>query len=211
LTCLCPPSRPDAVTHALSGRAGTSRESATGAWVWCASTTTAGRTPDPRPPNRALDRTFRVSVILKGLDGALEIVGGLLFLLVSPATIQSTVRHLTQHELSEDPHDFIATHLLRSTRDLSHGTTLFAAIYLLSHGIAKVVLVVAVLRDQIWAYPAIIVLLVGFIIYQLYRMWLDPTIGLALLTAFDAFVVVLTWKEYQARHGHRRQRPATNG
>src|SRR4051812_18626260 len=107
--------------------------------------------PSGEATSRALDLTFRVSVILKGVDGALEIVGGLLLLLVSPATIQSIVRSLTQHELSEDPHDFIASHLLRSARDLSHSTVLFAAVYLLSHGIAKVVLVIAVLRDQIWA------------------------------------------------------------
>ena len=43
-----------------------------------------------RRPSRALDRTLRVSVIVKGLDGAFEIVGGLPLLLVSPATIQST-------------------------------------------------------------------------------------------------------------------------
>jgi uncharacterized membrane protein len=158
-----------------------------------------------RPPSRILDRTFRASVILKGLDGALEVVGGLLLLLVSPATIQAIVRSLTQHELSQDPHDFIASHLLRSTHDLSRSTTAFAAIYLLSHGIAKVVLVVAVLRDQTWAYPAIIVLLLGFIAYQMYRLVVDPAVGLLLLTLFDAFVVVLTWKEYQARHGHRRR------
>jgi uncharacterized membrane protein len=166
--------------------------------------------PSGEATSGALDRTFRVSVILKGLDGALEIIGGLLLLLASPATIQSVVRSLTQHELSEDPHDVIASHVLRSARDLTHTTALFAAVYLLSHGIAKVVLVVAVLRDQIWAYPAIIVLLVGFIIYQLYRLRLEPTIGLTLLTLFDAFVVVLTSKEYQARHGHRRHPPATS-
>jgi uncharacterized membrane protein len=185
-----------------------------GAQVSCAATNTTDHTPDQsdaRPRSRALDRTFRFSVIVKGVDGALEIVGGVLLLLVSPATIQSIVRRLTQHELSEDPHDVIASHLLRSTRDLSHNTTLFAAIYLLTHGVAKVVLVIAVLRDQVWAYPAIIVLLLGFIIYQLYRLLLEPTIGLTLLTAFDAFVVVLTWKEYQERHGQRGQRLPTNG
>jgi uncharacterized membrane protein len=166
--------------------------------------------PSGTATSRALDRTFRVSVIVKGVDGALEIIGGLLLLLVSPATIQSIVRSLTQHELSEDPHDLIASHLLRSARDLSHNTAVFAAVYLLAHGVAKVVLVIAVLRDQIWAYPAIIALLIGFILYQLYRLRLEPTIGLTLLTLFDAFVVVLTWKEYQAKHGHRRQPTATS-
>ena len=33
------------------------------------------------------------------------------------------------------------------------GTTLFDAIYLLSYGIAKIVLVALVLRDKLWAYP----------------------------------------------------------
>lgn len=51
---------------------------------------------------------------------------------------------LTAHELAQDPHDFIARHLLHSASQLSRSTTLFGAIYLLSHGLAKVVLVIAV-------------------------------------------------------------------
>jgi uncharacterized membrane protein len=155
----------------------------------------------------SLDRTFKISVGLKGLDGALETVGGVILLFVRPATIDHLARWFTQHELSQDPHDFLARHLLHSTAHLTHGSTLFAAVYLLSHGISKVVLVVAVLRDQVWAYPGMIVLLLLFIIYQLYRLvFVKPTIGLTLLTLFDAFVVWLTWREYQARHAKRRSR-----
>jgi uncharacterized membrane protein len=40
-----------------------------------------------KPKADLLDRTFEVSIILKGLDGVLEIAGGLLLLLVTPATI----------------------------------------------------------------------------------------------------------------------------
>jgi uncharacterized membrane protein len=149
-----------------------------------------------------LDRTFRISVTLKGLDGALETIGGLVLLFVRPATIDHLVRRLTQHELSQDPHDFIARHLLRSAGHLTHGSTLFAAVYLLSHGVAKVVLVVAVLREQLWAYPGMIALLGAFIVYQLYRLAaVRVTVGLSLLTVFDVFVVWLTWREYQARRG----------
>jgi uncharacterized membrane protein len=38
----------------------------------------------------------------------LEVIGGLLLLEVSPATIDRAVTSLTQRELSEDPHDFLA-------------------------------------------------------------------------------------------------------
>jgi uncharacterized membrane protein len=150
--------------------------------------------------SRSLDDTFKVSVTLKGLDGALEIIGGVVLLFVRPSTINDIVHALTQHELSQDPHDFIARHLLHSAGQLTHGSTLFAAVYLLSHGIAKVVLVIAVLRDQLWAYPGMIVLLGAFIAYQLYRLYYRLTIGLTLLTLFDVFVVWLTWREYQTKH-----------
>jgi uncharacterized membrane protein len=151
------------------------------------------------PVSRSLDRTFRITVTLKGLDGALEVVGGLILLFVRPSTLQTLVRNLTQHELSQDSHDFIARHLLRSANHLTHGTTVFAAVYLLSHGLSKLVLVVAVLRDQLWAYPALIALLAVFIVYQLYRLAFRFSLGLTLLTAFDALVMWLTWREYQAR------------
>jgi uncharacterized membrane protein len=116
---------------------------------------------------------------------------------------------LTAHELSEDPHDLIARYLLHTTAHLSHGTTLFGAIYLLSHGIAKIVLVALVLKDKLWAYPWLIGLLLAFIAYQLYRITaVHFSIGLALLTVFDAFLVWLTWREYRAKRGQQRARAA---
>jgi uncharacterized membrane protein len=156
---------------------------------------------------RWFDDTFKVSVTLKGVDGALEVIGGAVLLFVRPATLDHLVRSLTQHELSQDPRDFIARHILNSAGRLTHGSTLFAAIYLLSHGIAKVVLVIELLRDRLWAYPAMIALLGAFIAYQLYRLAYRVTVGLSLLTVFDAFVVWLTWREYQNKHAETGEAP----
>jgi uncharacterized membrane protein len=149
--------------------------------------------------SRALDRTFKVSISLKGIDGVLEIIGGLVLLFIAPATLQHWARSLTAHELAQDPHDFIANHLLHSASQLSRSTTLFGAVYLLSHGIAKVVLVVALLRNQLWAYPWMIALLGAFIVYQLYRLSYGFSVGLTLLTLFDGFVLWLTVLEYRRR------------
>src|SRR5213082_1627973 len=97
-------------------------------------------------PTDLLDRTVEVGITLKGLDGVLEVVGGALLLAVSPATINQLVRSLTQHELSQDPHDFIATHLLNAASGLTKSAVLFGSLYLLSHGAIKIVLVAALLR-----------------------------------------------------------------
>jgi len=150
-----------------------------------------------------LDRTFEVGMLLKGADGVLEIVGGLLLLVVSPREIQHVVRALTAHELSEDPHDLIARHLLHTATNLTAGTATFGAIYLLSHGVAKLALVVLVLQDRLWAYPWMMVLLLAFIAYQLYRVIaVHFSIGLVLLSMFDGVLVGLTWREYT----HKRRR-----
>lgn len=156
----------------------------------------------------ALDRTFRVSLILKGLDGVLELIGGGLLLVVSSNQINSIVRFLTQHELLEDPNDFVATHLRAAAGSLTADATLFGAIYLLLHGLAKVVLVVAVLRDRRWAYPWMIAFLVIFIGYQIYQLCIGFSIGLALLTAFDVLIVVLTAIEYRKHRTRRKPEPA---
>jgi uncharacterized membrane protein len=148
-------------------------------------------------PRDLLDRTFEISIIAKGLDGLVELIGGLLLLVVTPATINRVVAGITQHELSEDPHDLIANSLLHLSNGLTGSAVRFAAAYLLLHGIVKVVLVVALLRDKMWAYPWMIAFLLAFIAYQLYRIALSPTAWLIALTVFDAFVAWLTWREWR--------------
>lgn len=94
---------------------------------------------------------------------SVEIVSGLFLLLVSPSTIDRLAHTLTAHELGQDAHDRIANYILHTTAHLSSGATLFAAVYLLIHGVAKVVLVAFVLRGRLWAYPWLMGLLAAFI------------------------------------------------
>ena len=143
-----------------------------------------------RPPGRChrrWDKTFKIGLILRGLDGILENAGGILLVFLSPHAIKHLARTLAAHELSQDPHDLIARYILHTTSHLTASTTLFGAVYLLSHGIAKIVLVTLVLRDKLWAYPWLIALLLAFIGYQLYRITaVHFSVGLTALTVFDA-------------------------
>jgi uncharacterized membrane protein len=151
----------------------------------------------PSGRDRGLDRAFFISLVLKGLDAVVEVVGAILLLAVSPTTWNNLVVRLTRHELSQDPHDFIARHLLHVTANLSH-TRAFGATYLLIHGLVKIVLVVALWRRLWWAYPVALAVFGLFIAYQLYRLVLDPTLGMVALTLFDAVVIWLIWREYRA-------------
>ena len=159
-------------------------------------------------PKGLLDRTFEVGIILKGLDGVAETIGGILLLAVSPSQINTIVTKLTQHELSEDRNDYIAGHLLRYSHGPTGAAVTFAAIYLLVHGIVKIVLVGALLRNKMWAYPWLIVVLLAFIGYQLYQIALKPTAGLIALTIFDALITWLTWREWRKQIALRTRQPS---
>ena len=147
---------------------------------------------------------FNFSVIAKGIDGALEIVGGLLLFFLPPDRLNALIRVLTQHELSEDPRDLVATYLFNSTHSLTKGVTVFAAVYLLWHGMVKAGLVAGLLLKRRWAYPAAIIAFFLFVVYQLYRYIHTHSSSLLALSIVDVLVIILTWIEYKrlkAIHG----------
>jgi uncharacterized membrane protein len=148
-------------------------------------------------PKDLTDRAFRLGLMFKFLDGLVETIGGILLLLANPAQINHLAERLTRGELSQDPHDFIASHILKTAHHLTGSALIFGALYLLSHGVVKLILVVEVWRDHLWAYAALIAVTALFVIYQLYRIANKPTLGLSLLTIFDLIIIYLTLTEYR--------------
>jgi uncharacterized membrane protein len=63
----------------------------------------------------------------------------------------------------------------------------------------KVVLVWAVLRGRLWAYPWMIGFLLVFIAFQCSRLVVHFTWAMLALTLFDALIVALTVREYRVR------------
>ncbi|MFD2029898.1 DUF2127 domain-containing protein [Ancylobacter dichloromethanicus] len=74
---------------------------------------------------------------------------------------------------------------------------------MLSHGaVKKFFLVVGLLRGKLWSYPASLIVLGLFIVYQLYRFSYTHGVGLIILTVFDVFVMGLIWHEYSLVRRH---------
>lgn len=57
----------------------------------------------------------------------------------------------------------------------------------------------AVLKNRLWAYPWLIGFLLAFILYQDYELIVNFSWVLLALTVFDVVIVLLTWREYQLR------------
>jgi len=151
---------------------------------------------------RRVHQVFVASVLIKGAHAAIECIGGIALALVSTSTIADFVNALTQEELIQDPQDLIATHLLAWAQNFSVEEKHFYAFYLMSHGIVKLLLVVELLRNKLWSYPASLIVLGLFIVYQLYRYSYTHGAGLIVLTIFDILVMTLIWHEYRLLQRH---------
>jgi uncharacterized membrane protein len=151
---------------------------------------------------RRIHEVFQVSILIKGALAAVECLSGLALAVTSTAGIRALVDRLAQAELFEDRGDFIANQLLAWAQTFSVQSQHFYAFYLVSHGAVKLALVVGLLMGRLWAYPASLVVMTLFIIYQLYRYSYTHGVGLIVLTVFDLFVIALIWHEYQLIRRH---------
>ena len=149
-----------------------------------------------------IHRVFEVSIILKGIHAAIEIITSFAVLFVTSGFVNHMTYIVTQEELMEDPHDFISNYLLTASHQFSGNSQLFAFFYLFSHGIIKIFLVYYLLKNKLWAYPASMAVLFLFIIYQIYRYNITHSLGLIALTVFDLFILCLVWHEYNLIKKH---------
>ena len=141
--------------------------------------------------------SFEIGLFIKGIDGVLEVIGSALLILVSPNQVHIIITKITQHELSEDPNDFLVKLLFSLSNTYSVSVQLFSAFYLLTHGVIKLVIIYLLRRKKYWAYPLSIVFLLLFSIYQTYRFINTHSVWLIILTIFDAVMIFLTYQEYR--------------
>lgn len=140
---------------------------------------------------------FIIGIIGKGIDGLIEVVSGGALFFVTAQSLRNLAGWLTEDELSEDPNDFVATHLVAFFNHLSISTKHFAALYLALHGIVKLGLVTGLLLKKLWVYPTAIVVHGLFLGYQCYRITQTHSIGLAIFSLIDLLILGLIWQEYK--------------
>ena len=141
---------------------------------------------------------FQIGIVFKGLDGLAELVGGFLFVFFSRDAMSDFVERNTRPVLQWDPDNLIAHSLRHAFDQMSAGGKVFVAIYLLGHGAIKVLMVAGLLRDKRWVFPVAIVVLLGFIGFQIYHLCGHYSIGLVVFTLLDAVIVALVWIEYRS-------------
>ena len=139
---------------------------------------------------------FEVAVILKGLNGLLELAGGMALLLIKTETIVNWVSILSRQELSKDPADPLANLLTHWAAGFGHTSQIMGAFYLLFHGVAKTGLATLLLLGFSSAYPIAIAFFSVFVAYAGFRLsqsWSWPLGGLVVLDLLTILIIAREW------------------
>lgn len=144
-------------------------------------------------------QVFVVILVSKGLLGILQMViaGALYFGVMQDLPLY--VQFLFQTELAEDPGDFLAAHILALVQLLPAAASDFYTIYFAAHGALHLVVVAALLGGHKWAHQAAIIVLTGFVVYQIFEWFAVGGPMLIVLSVIDLLVIYLTFLESRAR------------
>jgi uncharacterized membrane protein len=143
------------------------------------------------------DIVYRLGLALKGVDGTLEVLAGLALWLL-PDALHRLIAPLAVTEAGPHPvRNLVAYWFGRADHELVAGHHLFAIVFLLLHGVVKLVLVYCLLRGFHWIYPWALAALGAFALYQAWVLVTTPTVGMALLTALDLVIIWLVWREWR--------------
>jgi uncharacterized membrane protein len=140
---------------------------------------------------------FRISILLKGIYSFLEFIAGAVLLFITSNKIYFIIHEVFKNELLEDAQDFIANSLLNLVGSMPSAIKQFIAVYLIIHGIIKLILIIALWKEKRAAYPVAIIVFSFFIIYQIYKYILHPSLVLLVLTDLDMLIIILTWLEWR--------------
>jgi uncharacterized membrane protein len=150
------------------------------------------------------ERLFRIAIGIKGLDGGLQLLAGIVLIFVPATAITRLVDMVVTRELVGDPTGKLAVHLHAVANHFAGGTRSFAIVYLLLHGIIKLALVVALWRKLMPAYPIAVAALGVFVVYEFLRATRTHSIALPIFAALDLVIIALVIREYLQLRRERR-------
>lgn len=151
-----------------------------------------------RPKRTLTDRLYFIGISVKGVDGTLELILGVV-LLVVPSLPHTVLEAAADRAgaASAPFAQFVSNYLENLDGTLAKWGTGLVILYLIAHGAIKVLLVICLLLRLHRVYPAALVVLTAFLGYEVYLFCVKPGVTLAIFTVLDAVITFLVFREYR--------------
>lgn len=145
---------------------------------------------------------FKWSVVLKGLISLAELIVGLALLILPTNIVTWGISLVTSLLSGFSSHAFVA-HLLEQLASYGGTAIIYAAFFLLFRGFVKCILIAALLKRQMWSFPASLIFMGLLVIYQLYEIGVAHSILIIGITIFDVIVLYFIWREWRIAKRHQ--------
>jgi uncharacterized membrane protein len=160
----------------------------------------AGQTQTKTEQDKDIAWFFDLALILKLINGSLEVLVGFLVLAVPPSLVLRLTEFITNGEIAQDPDDLVANALRNAAHSFAIHTHYLVTVYLVLHGSIKILLVIGIFMKKRIAYPLFMIALAIFGTYEAYRGFARNELLLQGLAVLDLSILVLTSYEYRRRY-----------
>ncbi|MDB5237401.1 MAG: hypothetical protein JWL88_503 [Parcubacteria group bacterium] len=137
---------------------------------------------------------YLISIILKGLISLNETITGIALLFIPASLFLAFTEWVSNYVPTSG---FVGSHIAAELQSFTTGTSHFLAFYLLSRGAIKLIIIIALLMKKLWAYPALLIVMTGFLIYQAYQIATTGSLIVVGITLLDLVVMYFVWREWR--------------
>ena len=140
---------------------------------------------------------YIVTLFVKGFDGAIETLAGIIVGIVGTHRFYMFVVRATANKFAHDPNNPIV-HLLRHWfLGLTTTSNSFVALFLFVNGALKLAVAISLLCGKRWIFPPAMAIFSAFILYMSYRLamhWSWWLFGFSLLDLLTLALVANEWR-----------------
>jgi uncharacterized membrane protein len=149
--------------------------------------------------SKSLHFAYLVAISIKGIDGLIEFVAGVLIASFGSHDLYHFAIWATAPELARHPASHAVHAIRHGAYHFAHSPHEFAIIYLLAHGLLKIGLVINLFIEHLWIFPVSVVVLLGFIGFMGLKLAAHWSPWLFAFAMFDMLTVALVVNEWRMR------------
>ena len=137
-----------------------------------------------------------ITVAIKGIDGGIETILGLLLAIVGSQQLADMILDFIVPELEQHPTSRVLQAAHHGATGLSHNSGHFAVAYLLIHGALKAGIAYNLLLEKRWIFVPAFIVLTSFVAFMGIRLAEHWSVWLLALALFDVLTLALVVREY---------------
>jgi uncharacterized membrane protein len=153
-------------------------------------------TTETENSEKTIYELFELSLWLKALGSVGEMVAGTFVAFISSSFVLHLASLLTQGIGDVDTDDFLARTAVSAAHLLAVSNNWLVGGYLFVRGLVQFLLVIALFKNKIWAYPAMLFVLFFLVVTQSYEIYRSGSIPTILITIIDVATIYFVWREY---------------